>query len=173
MTPGTGSAKKSRASLDLTSLAWPASLIVALSLVSALAAHHFRGEPLPGDWRPGASAAGITLLDDLDELDRLVGDPAVIVVDARDERLYRLGHIPGAKSLPADRASALAAPFLAGIPEDSTFLIYCSEPLCPLAERLAIVFQELGRDRLLVFRPGFDAWRGSGRPTSATPGVGS
>jgi rhodanese-related sulfurtransferase len=147
----------------------PGIIILALSLVSALLANQFRSEPLSWDWRPGElinaqDDPGVVVFEDFLELERLLNDPAVTVVDARDERLYNIGHLPGAVSLPAELASLRAAPFLSGLPDQkSLILIYCSDAHCPLAERLALAFRELGRDNLKLFRPGFDAWLESGR----------
>ena len=138
---------------------------MAVSLVSALSANLFRSEPLAWDWKPGAisSESPFLFFDDFKELERLLEDPAVIVIDARDERLYNIAHIPGAISLPAAAASERAAPFLASIPKESPLLIYCSDPLCSLAERLAEAFADLGRSGISIFRPGFESYSESGR----------
>ena len=170
MTPETESAKTSpRLASSLTALTWPTLAIISLSLVSAIMANHFRSDPLPWNWRLGDISAGIIVIDNFDELDRLLSDPEVIIIDARDKRLYQLGHLPKAISIPADEASTLGPPFLAETPKDALILIYCEDPLCPLAEKLATFFKGLGKSKLHIFRPGFEAWDEAGRPTQAAP----
>jgi rhodanese-related sulfurtransferase len=150
-------------------MACPVAAILALSLASALLGNLFRDEPLPWDWRPGpplAEEADARIISDFEELESLLADPLVAIVDARDERLYKISHIPRAASLPAEKAQALAAPFLEAVGEEAPILIYCSDAFCPLAELLAKAFQELGRGDLVIFGPGFEAWAESGRPVS-------
>lgn len=143
--------------------AGPFLAILALSLASASAANLLRDEPLSWSWRPGAELSGAAYIEDLAGLDRLLGDPSVAVVDARDRRLFQLGSLPGALSLPAEEAEALAPALMAGLPEGAKILIYCSDPLCPLAERLAGTLAALGAKNLSIFRPGYDGWLASGR----------
>ena len=164
-------APERKALQSLTALVRPALVIAILSLFSSLPANLLRSRPLAWDWRPtGASIPAETrVLDDFGELDRLLADPSVVVVDARDPRLFKLGTLPRAVSLPAEEAETLAGPFLESLPEAAPILLFCSDPHCPLAERLAKSFSELGRGDLAIFRPGCDGWLEAGRPAAGTP----
>lgn len=74
----------------------------------------------------------------VDELLRWIDDPdrreEYILVDLRDEAAYKLGTIPGARSIPLNRLGRLAE-----VPVDRTVILFCrvgenSRELIPLVE---------------------------------------
>ncbi|MDR2349061.1 MAG: rhodanese-like domain-containing protein [Deltaproteobacteria bacterium] len=137
-------------------------VIVAVSIVSGLAFNALRPEPLP--LFPTAPN-GETTFSDFATLDSHLALPGTILLDARDEVLFSLGRIPGAANVPPETLSDpdLAESFSSSIPKDALVIVYCSEPLCPLADGLAVFLRERGRGRVMVFSPGFEGWLGEGR----------
>jgi rhodanese-related sulfurtransferase len=146
-----------------------ASLIVILAVFSGLAMSFARPAPFPA---AGARGAAWERFSDFGRLDELMRDPAVVLLDARIRESYALGRIPGARSLPADLAASgdpQAMRELRSLPRDAPVVAYCSEPLCPLAERLAGILAAEGFRRVSVFAPGFDGYLDSGRPVEEAP----
>ncbi|MDR1040951.1 MAG: rhodanese-like domain-containing protein [Deltaproteobacteria bacterium] len=121
---------------------------------------------------PGAAWKAFS---DFGQLEAFISTPGAVILDARIPELYALGRIPGALSLPADsleRGDRDALSLMASIPADATVIAYCSEPLCPLAGRLADLLAQVGRLNVHVFTPGFDGWLDSGRAVEETHGDG-
>ncbi|MDR1037927.1 MAG: rhodanese-like domain-containing protein [Deltaproteobacteria bacterium] len=142
-----------------------AAAIVLLAFLSAGAAAiafpgKFTAGPAPG---PGAPWEAFS---DFARLEELVSEPGAFLLDARIPELYALGRIPGALSLPADLLEAgdpEAEALMRSIPLDALVITYCSEPLCPLAGRLADRLSSEGYRNIHVFTAGFDGWLFSGR----------
>jgi len=90
-----------------------------------------------------------------------------LVFDARPSFFYRLGHIPGAISMPlkgsdadiAARESEIKAALAAG----KTLIVYCTSITCPDARSLAIHFSGFGYP-VSVYSGGWDGWRDAGMP---------
>ena len=91
-------------------------------------------------------------------LDRLRSGQ-VIVLDARPEREFRAGHIPGAVSIPVEDLEA----HLHVLPIDQDIIAYCRGPYCALADQAVATLMANGhRARRLAL--GFPDWRAAGHP---------
>ncbi|MDR0355274.1 MAG: rhodanese-like domain-containing protein [Deltaproteobacteria bacterium] len=147
-------------------LFWPALGLLMISVLSAAAFNALRPEPLPWNWRAEArlEREGFAIVDDPNELQELLGQPGIAVLDARNELLYEIGHIPGATSLPAEGLAGAGADYWRRLPEAEIYVVYCSEELCPLAGKLAEALAARGLSEIYVFVPGFDVWLEDGRP---------
>ncbi|MDR1314733.1 MAG: hypothetical protein LBQ12_13855 [Deltaproteobacteria bacterium] len=151
-----------------------AAAIIALAALSALAVAAVFPERLSPAPAPGAATSWEPFAD-YARLEALANEPGAVLLDARIPELHALGRIPGALSLPEDRLEAgdpVAARLMASIPKDAAAIAYCSEPLCPLAARLADRLAAAGHERVYVFTPGFDGWLSSGRPVEEAPDGG-
>jgi rhodanese-related sulfurtransferase len=154
-----------------------ASIIVILSVFSGLAASRFLNlGPSPAEEDaagPGAPARrGWEAFSDFGRLEALMRAPGTVLLDARSRELHALGRIPGALSLPAELLEAgdpEALTSVRSLPKGSQLVAYCSEPLCPLAARLAARLAAEGFRRVLVFTPGYDGYLDSGRAADETP----
>jgi rhodanese-related sulfurtransferase len=163
-----------RLSLDL----WRELLIlVALALVSGWAINIFRPEgalPLsynpasPEQASPALQALGISEFSSPEELESLLALPGAILLDAREPVLFELGRIPQALNLPASQIDTRLEPFLAitrdNYNPEGPIIVYCSDPLCPLANRLAEALVRAGLTNIHLFSPGFDGWLDLGKP---------
>ncbi|MDR1546765.1 MAG: rhodanese-like domain-containing protein [Deltaproteobacteria bacterium] len=149
----------------LAELAGPLLLLTAAAIISAWAVNELTGRPLSWSWRPAAAEAAV--FEDFDELQTLLARPSTILLDARAAALFRLGRLPGAKSLPAAEAAQKVGPFLAATAPEALIVTYCAESLCPLAGQLAQALRKAGHADVRVFSPGFDAWLDAGRPIEA------
>jgi rhodanese-related sulfurtransferase len=92
-----------------------------------------------------------------------------VIVDARPEAFFRLGHVPGAISLPR-------AQFERDYPtreelrhKERPIAVYCSAPDCEDSYRVAAALSNLGHRRVLVFKGGWEAWIGASLPTEPGP----
>ncbi|MDR3205268.1 MAG: rhodanese-like domain-containing protein [Deltaproteobacteria bacterium] len=148
-------------------LFWMAAIIFAAAFSSYLF-NSLRSEPFPWVW-PGQIEAKAPI-EDLDELDRLLALNDTLLLDARDYRLYQLGHIPGAISLEADKAYLSPPLFLISLDPNALVVTYCSESLCPLGEKLAEIVRGWGHKNTRVFLAGIDGWLSAARPLEQDPG---
>lgn len=91
-----------------------------------------------------------------------------LFIDARPEYLYRLGHIPGAISLPrvlGDEAIEAHEPELkAALAAKKTFIVYCTGFLCSDARTVANHLASFGYSSSIL-EGGWDAWKASDLPT--------
>ena len=101
-----------------------------------------------------------------DEVERLVGDPQVVFVDARDEEKFELGHIPGAYELDPyhpERAIGSVLPLCQSAPK---VVVYCAGGECEDADTVAILLRDAGvpADHLAVYGGGMDDWSDRHKP---------
>jgi rhodanese-related sulfurtransferase len=66
----------------------------------------------------------------------------IVVVDVREEKDFRKGHVPGAANLPEDQWQTLR-----GLSKDVPNIIYCYTQNCHLAARAAQRFEHEGYTR--------------------------
>jgi rhodanese-related sulfurtransferase len=115
--------------------------------------------------RPAAEAPSWREIG-LEEFRAFVGARRGLVLDARPEVFHRLGHVPGAMSLPRDdfeKAYACARARLeAGKEKD--LAVYCSDAQCEDGRMVAEALQRLGFRRLLLFKAGWAEWTRAGLP---------
>ena len=86
------------------------------------------------------------------------GDPGFVLLDARSERSYAAGHLPGALLLPR--------PFAAADVEalgDALLVVYCWGPACNGATKAARELAALGRP-VKEMLGGFEYWERDGHP---------
>lgn len=135
-------------------------VIIVVSAILGSSFNHFRAAGLSWQWSPPPASAPI--VKNIENLQKALGRPETIIVDARDPLFYQFGHIPGAVSLPLETTDekALQA-WIKNINPKSHIIIYCSDSLCPMADQLAQKIMALGL-RPSVFKPGFDEWELSG-----------
>jgi rhodanese-related sulfurtransferase len=94
-----------------------------------------------------------------DELAERLSTGDVVVLDVRPEHEYRAGHIPGARSIPADRLSRA----LRSLPRDVEVIAYCRGPYCVWADEAVALLRARGfQARRLA--SGFPDWRAAGLP---------
>jgi 3-mercaptopyruvate sulfurtransferase SseA len=108
-----------------------------------------------------ATAAVATLPDlSLEEFVAYTKARRGLVLDARPEIFYRLGHVPYAISLPRDNFTAAYALVRSRWETDRTvpLVIYCSSPTCEDAGLVQTALRKLGFTHVAVFRGGWAEW---------------
>lgn len=61
----------------------------------------------------------------------------IVLVDARAKASYEVGHIPGARSLPAGSSVADVQSFARSYPPNTAFVTYCSSETCGASRKVA------------------------------------
>ncbi len=151
-------------------------LIVVIGTLFALAANQIVHHPLPlwtvPSVSPGASGqpasegkspvtATLPVLD-VDTVAQLAGDPATLLLDARQGPLYRQGHLPGAVSLPVSEFFLRFEALRASIERAGMVIVYCIDPRCPDARSLGALLVEHGVRKVLLFEGGIEEWKRRG-----------
>lgn len=85
-----------------------------------------------------------------------------IVIDARPEVFHRVGHIPGALSLPREdfENAYLKWKGTLGADKAQTIVVYCSSMSCQDSELVRRALVALGYSRVAILKGGWAAWRG-------------
>lgn len=163
-------------------LAHRCTALTAVALLVALIPGGSAADAEPSATRPPASAANILdgTLGDRDpapelttaELQVALGDPAVVVLDARPQAEYAVSHIPGARSVPGKpniAASAYTADVSAVvkmIPDRTRRLVlYCNGLYCGRSKRFAAELRTNGYTDVRRYQLGIPAWRALGGVT--------
>lgn len=87
----------------------PRALAAALPLVALAACAHRGGEPFA--------------IVSLDEVERMLGQPDVVVVDANTAEIFRRSHLPGARHWKSAPPAQLLPP-----EKDRRIVFYCASP---------------------------------------------
>jgi rhodanese-related sulfurtransferase len=89
-------------------------------------------------------------------------DPGTLLLDARVAAAYRLGHIPGALSLPLGEFAAAFPALEPRLRRARLLVVYCSAVTCSDSSGLAAKLQAAGLRDLLVYRGGMEDWAARG-----------
>lgn len=135
-------------------------LIAALSIASALVVNGLRSNPPAWKWSPAPPPAPV--MEDIDEFQAALKRPETVLIDARDEFFYEMGHIPGAQNLPTQSADAAALElWRTTLGPEAKIIVYCSDEFCPMAYELSEKMISIGLSPI-IFKPGFNAWEAQG-----------
>ncbi|MBC7368221.1 MAG: hypothetical protein H7343_15650 [Undibacterium sp.] len=95
----------------------------------------------------------------------------IIFIDARDDRHYRSGHIPGALPLDHSRLADYAADVLAACQIAEHIVVYCTGGNCEDSELAAADLLDFGlpATKVAVFGGGIEEWRARGLPLETGP----
>ncbi|HDP95670.1 MAG TPA: rhodanese-like domain-containing protein [Candidatus Aminicenantes bacterium] len=143
-------------------------LILVAGLVVALVVNALRnqGLPLATAYQPQPEVEQAVLRDisriDLDTLKALMEADMVLLVDAREESAYRIGHIPGARNLPLSRKESAYDEFQDELNAGLTVVTYCIDPECLDSAFLASWLQDRGIHDVMVYDGGIEGWRAAG-----------
>ncbi len=146
-------------------LAAACAALLAVSAVLGAAANALRPEatrlPWTGDWdrhiETLAFRAGIpvTFLNGMRER---IGDPSVVVFDARVPVEYAAGHLPGAFSLPVAEVDRRIVDHVHRLTPETSILVYCGGLDCDDALELALRLREFGFQDLTLYPGGHAEW---------------
>jgi len=151
---------------------WEATGIVLFSILIALMSNQVRSDGIPLV-RPSTSDGSAQNGEHIISLQSVVeklGEPGIIILDARPPEDYREGHIPGAISVPYDEILEKPEPFLHELPLDQEIIAYCEGIQCSNAEDVALLLQERGYSNVKVFLGGWEEWTASAMPLEKESG---
>ena len=100
------------------------------------------------------------LMADLDELT----EQGALLIDARPQAIYALGHFAGAVSLPMFDLEEDYPDFRASVPLDRKLIAYCSGYGCQDSFDLAMHLILDGYQSVYIYEGGFPEWQAAGRP---------
>lgn len=95
----------------------------------------------------------------------------IIFIDARDDRHFQAGHIPGAIQLDHYRLDRHVAPVLAASSLAEQIVVYCNGGTCEDSELAAGDLLDLGvpAAKILVYVGGFEEWQRQRLPIAPSP----
>ncbi len=161
-------------------------LLATVSLCIGLFLNQFRDKPLPlvyesKETRLQNSIARLATSEEkrvqpesqrfplemnLEEFSRFVEEKRGLVLDARAEIFYRLGHVPGAVSLPRENFEEryiILKPLLESHRQD-LIAIYCSNNSCEDSFLVQKALVNLGYNHVGLFKGGWSLWKSAGKP---------
>jgi rhodanese-related sulfurtransferase len=139
-------------------------VLIAAAAAAGLGVNCFSGEPLPllrPLPRPASSMPTVGEVD-ADFVDQVRGAPGTLLVDARAAAAYRLGHVPGALSLPLGEFAGAFPRLEPELRQAGLLILYCSDPTCSDSPELARRLWDKGLRNFLLFKGGMEEWTGRG-----------
>ncbi|MBL9127037.1 MAG: rhodanese-like domain-containing protein, partial [Verrucomicrobiales bacterium] len=94
------------------------------------------------------------------------GQELIVFVDARDEKAYHAGHVPGAYAFDRYRPEARLPEVVRACQSAEVVVVYCNGGDCEDSEYAAIALRDAGvpGERIGVFLGGIVAWKAKGWP---------
>lgn len=87
-----------------------------------------------------------------------------VVFDARPERAFREGHVPGARSLPAVESGGKPPAEVLELARERTLVVYCEGGDCQSSLALAKRLHDEGFRDIRVMTGGWEEWKKAGLP---------
>lgn len=102
----------------------------------------------------------------VEEFKLFVENKQGIVLDARPEIFHRLGHVPGALSLPREEFEKTYPKLKIQLEpyKDRPIAIYCSSSSCHDSELVRKALTSLGYAQIAIFRDGWNGWTQANLP---------
>lgn len=148
--------------------------LAAAALLCAVAVNALRRTPLPwrGEWsrhiENRALQAGIPLAG-LGRARSAAASRDALLLDARDPAQFRAGRLPGAVSLPLDRAREQLMVEPVNPDPDHPMIVYCGGLDCDDALDLALLLRRFGYRDVALFAGGWAEWQAAGGAAETGP----
>ncbi|MDR2826783.1 MAG: hypothetical protein LBV77_01860 [Candidatus Adiutrix intracellularis] len=137
-------------------------VIILISGLTAWAFNYFRPSPLGWSWHH--SSPSTPVIDNFEAMNAVLQKPGTVLIDARPSLFYKIGHLPGAINLPVDETDeATLNAWRTGQNSKSIIIIYCTDDLCQMADKLSKRLTVLGMFPI-IFSPGFAGWEKANLP---------
>lgn len=101
-------------------------------------------------------------INDLTIMKKIFDDKSALIIDVRSKEIFKIGHIPGAKSIPLSQFDELIGSFYENISMEEKLVIYCSGRECADSHAFATKLTEMGYENVKVFAGGFTEWEQEG-----------
>lgn len=163
-------------------------VIAALGVGCGLAVNAWRAQPLPMRYLPKAErlqqavepylpqtgpspAVSKVIPVDLPMFREMVEQKEALILDARPEVFYQLGHVPGAISLPREDFEARYGVLRAELERNKArrIVVYCSDLDCEDSEMVAEGLLKLSYPSVFLFNGGWSAWTEAHLPEEKAP----
>lgn len=95
------------------------------------------------------------------QVKKLLADPTVMVIDARNEHEFAEGHLPKARNIFAMEFEQYI-PELIGMNKDIRIIVYCGGGQCELSHELSNNLIGLGFKKVYIYLGGWDDWKKNG-----------
>ncbi len=95
------------------------------------------------------------------QVKKLLSDPTVMVIDARNEHEFAEGHLPKARNIFAMEFEQYI-PELIGMNKDIRIIVYCGGGQCELSHELSNNLIGLGFKKVYIYLGGWDDWKKNG-----------
>jgi rhodanese-related sulfurtransferase len=92
------------------------------------------------------------------DMAKLLHTPGVTVVDARQAKDYRAGHLDGAISIPVNSSPRDCQQALADVSTDERIVVYSHSSGCAYGEKVARKLIDLGYQNISMFKGGWVEW---------------
>lgn len=104
-----------------------------------------------------------------EQVRKMVGAMACLVLDARPEADYAAGHLPGAISLPYDEVEERLPQVEPFLTRTTPILAYCSGASCDESFLLTLYLRGQGFTNAVLYLGGFQEWKTAGHPVEGGP----
>lgn len=81
-----------------------------------------------------------------------------LILDARPEKKYEMGHIPSARSLPDTKFDAMYESVMKGVDTSKPIIIYCGGFKCAKSPKLAKLLMDKGYKNIKIYPAGMPQW---------------
>lgn len=152
-----------------------AAVLVALAVLVAPVTNQLNplGIPwlLPASGRPGIPRVYERRLPEVKAAKArdLLHQGDVVFLDSRDEKDYKLDHVPGAVNVPMRDWERAWPKMRDNLPRERTYLLYCYGAKCGLSTRQAKRMLGLGYTHLVILEHGWAEWTKAGYETVLHP----
>lgn len=109
--------------------------------------------------KPKITDSNVKVIDDVQLVELIKSNKGVVLVDARPDYRYRLGHLPGAINIPLPEVKATDPRFNKG----QHIVVYGDGPRNTLSHAAAKKLLTNGKLIVSDFRGGFEMWKQAGR----------
>jgi rhodanese-related sulfurtransferase len=95
------------------------------------------------------------------QVKKLMADPTVMILDARNEHEFDEGHLPNSRNIFALEFERYI-PELIGMNKDIRIIVYCGGGQCELSHELSNNLIGLGFKKVYIYLGGWDDWKKNG-----------
>ncbi|MFN4902822.1 MAG: rhodanese-like domain-containing protein [Ignavibacteria bacterium] len=95
------------------------------------------------------------------QVKKLMADPTVMILDARNEHEFSEGHLPNSRNIFALEFERYI-PELIGMNKDIRIIVYCGGGQCELSHELSNNLIGLGFKKVYIYLGGWDDWKKNG-----------
>jgi rhodanese-related sulfurtransferase len=99
-----------------------------------------------------------------DQVRQMVGNPEVVLIDARRQRDYQQGHIDGAISVPVNLSAERRRVVTETLSRSVPVIVYCQSTGCQFDEQIGIWLTQEGFTDVSVYPGGWNDWSRHERP---------